>query len=304
MALKDIKTKIGATHRMHKVTRAMEAVSAVKMRKTQSAALAGRGYARAAVSILSRLAGTSDIKKHPLAHSKDSVDKIALVLITSDKGLAGALNANVLKRAQEAVAEFGREQVVVYAYGKKGEEFLSRRGYTIARSFENKRDDVSISEMEELVSELTAGFLSGSYDKVVTVYSNFKSTFEQEAVMRRLLPLSLPALEEIVEGIAPEKGRFSEVAHSTEAPAAYTVEPKDEDVLSVLVPRLTAVALYHMLLEGKASEHSARMVAMKNASDKSKEVARDLTRRFNKLRQAAITREVSEIVGGREALAT
>ena len=122
--------------------------------------------------------------------------------------------------------------------------------------------------------------------------------------MRRLLPLSLPALQEIVEGIVPDKGRFSEPPSNTKAPAAYTVEPKDEDVLSVLVPRLAAVALYHMLLEGKASEHSARMVAMKNASDKSKEVARDLTRRFNKLRQAAITREVSEIVSGREALAT
>lgn len=304
MALKDIKTKIAATHRMHKVTRAMEAVSAVKMRKTQAAAFAGRGYARAAVSVLSRLAGTSDIKKHPLAHSKEDIKKIALVLITSDKGLAGALNANVLKKAQEAVSGYRPEQVVVYAYGKKGEEFFSRRGYTIARAIENKRDDISVREMEELVSELTAGFLTSSYDKVITVYSNFKSTFEQEAVMRRLLPLSLPALQEIVEGILPDKGRFSEAPVAPVAPVAYTIEPKDEDVLSVLVPRLAAVALYHMLLEGKASEHSARMVAMKNASDKSKEVARDLTRRFNKLRQAAITREVSEIVSGREALAT
>lgn len=157
--------------------------------------------------------------------------------------------------------------------------------------------------MEGLVAELTLGYLHGTYDKVVTVYSNFKSTFEQIPTMRRLLPLSLPALAEIVEGIIPVKGKWAENA-PIEAPAAYEVEPNDTEVLDILIPRLVAIALYHMLLEAKASEHSARMVAMKNASDKSKDVVRDLTRVFNKVRQAAITREVSEIVSGREALST
>lgn len=301
MALKDIKTKIQSTLRTHKVTRAMEAVSAVKMRKTQSTALTGRPYARAALSILTRLSGTEDVKRHPLAEHREG-KRLALVLITSDKGLAGGLNSNVLKRATEALESREVSDVTIYAYGRKGEEFFKRRGYTIAQAFENKGDDVSLATMEELSGEISEGFLRGDYDKVITVYSNFKSTFEQLATMRRLLPLSLPALRDIVEGIIPAKGKWSHEA-PLEAPASYTVEPSGGEILDVLIPRLIAVSLYHMLLEAKASEHSARMVAMKNASDKSKEVAHDLTRLFNKIRQAAITREVSEIVGGREALA-
>lgn len=302
MALKDIKSKIRATERMNKVTRAMEAVSAVKMRKTQAAALSGRPYARAAVSILSRLSATKHITGHPLAEHRDG-KKVALVIITSDKGLAGALNSGVLKRAVESLEGRDKEDVVVFAYGKKGEEFFARRGYEVRRAIENKADDVPLSVMEELSAEITKGFLAEDFDKVVAVYSAFKSTFEQVPTARRILPLSLGALSEIVEDITPAKGKWSEPP-SPATPASYEVEPSEEEVLSILIPRLVAVALYHMLLEGKAAEHSARMVAMKNASDKSKEVVRDLNRIYNKVRQAAITREVSEIVGGREALAT
>lgn len=300
MALKDIKTKIKATERMHKVTRAMEAVSAVKMRKTQAAALEGRAYARAALSLLTRLAGTRHVKEHPLGQESEG-NKLALVVITSDKGLAGALNSGVLKRAVEAIEGRSIEDVTVYAYGKKGQEFFSRRGYTVARAIENKQDEIPLAVMEDLVTEITEGFLARKHDKVVAVYSNFKSTFEQIPTMRRLLPLSLPALADIVGGIVPAKGKWSS-EEPIAAPASYEVEPSDGEVLGILIPKLVAVALYHMLLESKASEHSARMVAMKNASDKSKDVVRDLTRQFNKVRQAAITREVSEIVSGREAL--
>ncbi|HYD93484.1 MAG TPA: ATP synthase F1 subunit gamma [Candidatus Paceibacterota bacterium] len=298
MALKDIKAKIGATKRMHTVTRAMEAVSAVKMRKTQASALAGRPYARAALSILTRLSGSQEARRHVLTNTRD-VRKTALVVITSDKGLAGALNSGVLKAAAAAVV--GKD-VIVYAFGKKGYEFFSRRGFTIGSYVENKKDDVDPVEMDTFVQELSRGFVAGDFDEVVAVYSNFKSTFEQSPTTRTLLPLSAETVAELVRDIQPTKGKWSsEVA--TEAPAAYETESTD-DILDVLLPKLVAVSLYHMLLESKASEHSARMVAMKSASDKSKEVARDLTRVYNKIRQAAITREVSEIVGGREALAT
>lgn len=302
MALKDIKTKIGATKRMNTVTRAMEAVSAVKMRKTQNAAFLSRPYARAALSVLSRLSGSGDALRHPLTSSRE-VKKLALVILSSDKGLAGALNSGVLKRAQEAVGGYAKENVTVYAYGKKGEEYFARRGYTIAKAVENKRDDVPLSVMEELTRELSVAFLAGTYDEVFVVYSNFKSTFEQIPTGRTLLPLSLERVAELVADVRPVKGKWSQDVEMR-APASYQVESTDGDILGALIPRLVAVSLYHMLLESKASEHSARMVAMKSASDKSKEVARDLTRRYNKIRQAAITREVSEIVGGREALST
>src|SRR5262245_30642676 len=140
MALKDIKAKIAATKRMNTVTRAMEAVSAVKMRKTQAAALSGRPYARAALSILARLSGTGEVARHVLGQVRE-VKKTALVIMTSDKGLAGALNSGVLKAAAAIVEGKDKDTFVVYAYGKKGYEFFSRRGYTIATYYENKRDD-------------------------------------------------------------------------------------------------------------------------------------------------------------------
>ncbi len=302
MALKDIKAKIQATKRMNTVTRAMEAVSAVKMRKTQTQAFAGRAYARAALSILSRLSGTRELSSHAIATAGKGT-RLALVVITSDKGLAGGLNASVLKQAFAKAKEYGTGLVDVYAYGKKGEDFFRARGYSIVESFENKLDDVPVTITDNLTNVLSAKFTAGEYAEVFAAYTNFKSTFEQLATVRKILPLSIETVSELVRDIQPVRGMGSDYVE-TPAPASYTVEASSGDVLDVLLPRLIAISLYHMMLESKASEHSARMVAMKNASDKSKEVARDFTRIYNKIRQAAITREVSEIVSGREALAS
>ncbi len=302
MALKDIKAKILATKRMNTVTRAMEAVSAVKMRKTQQSAFAGRAYARAALSILARLSGSAEVKSHPLTVARE-VKKTAVVLITSDKGLAGALSSSVIKLALKGIEGRSKDSIRIFAYGRKGEEFFSRREYNVVKSYENKSDDVPLSVMQELSTELSTGFLAGEYDEVLAVYSNFRSTFEQIPTMRKLIPLSVEGIDELVRDIQPAKGKWSN-EEPLLSPNSYDVEPSADEVLSLLIPRLVAVSLYYMLLEAKASEHSARMVAMKNASDKSKEVAKTLTRRYNKVRQAAITREVSEIVSGREALAT
>jgi len=302
MALKDIKAKIGATNRTHKVTRAMEAVSAVKMRKTQATAIAGRPYARAALSILARLAGSADLAHHPLTRTRE-VRHVALVILTSDKGLAGALNSGVIKAAEEALVAYPVAAVTIYAYGRKGEEYFSRRDYRIAQAFENKKDIIELSLMEELSARISREFTDEAYDEVLVAYSNFKSTFEQVPAVRRLLPLAVADVARVVGEIMPEKGKWSE-PREIMSPAAYDVEPDGTVIVDILAPKLVAVSLYHFLLESKASEHSARMVAMKNASDKSKEVAHDLTRLFNKIRQAAITREVSEIISGREALAT
>ena len=301
MALKDIKAKIQSTKRMNKVTRAMEAVSAVKMRKTQNAAFAGRAYARAALAILTRLSGTEDVKRHPLAEVRTG-SKLGLLVMTSDKGLAGGLNSGVLKKAVEAIGSRDKSEVVIYAYGRKGQEFFNNRGFDVREAFINKGDNVDLEAMEDIAKSVSDAFLAGDFDSVVAIYSDFRSTFEQMATMHTLLPLSLDSIGQIVAGIRPSKGKWSDEI-SVEAPASYEVEPSGDEVLGILVPRLVAVSLYHMLLESKASEHSARMVAMKNASDKSKEVAHDLTRKFNKVRQAAITREVSEIVSGSTALA-
>lgn len=303
MALKDIKTKIKSVKRTGKVTKAMEAVSAVKMRKSQVRAISGRPYAVSALSILDRLAPSLSAINHPLTQKREEVRRAALIVVTSDKGLCGVLNAAALKEANRKLTELGlpKESVEIFALGRKAAEHFERRGFTLAERFENISDDVSVEDVERIARAATQGFSDGTYDRVDIIYTNFKSTFEQEAVCRRVLPLSAGAFQDVVKSITPEKGKFAN--GEAVAPSFYTAEPSEDEVLAKLLPRLTAIIFYHALLESKASEHSARMVAMKNASDKSKEVSKLLTREFNKVRQAAITREVSEIVGGIEAMA-
>ncbi len=303
MSLRDIKTKIRSVDRTRKVTKAMETVSAVKMRKAQQRALSGRPYARAALSIIERLAPSLAAVSHPLTRERE-MKRVALIVVTSDKGLCGVLNAAVLKESERVIKSLALpiDAIDVYAFGRKAAEYFSRRGYALKSKFENVSDDVSLGDLESVTEEAVAAFEGGNVDRVLVVYTNFKSTFEQEAVSHPLLPLSIEEFQKIVAGIVPTKGVFSETK-SVAAPAFYTVEPNQEEVLATLLPRLSAVYLYHMLLEGKASEHSARMVAMKNASDKSRDLSKALNRTFNKTRQAVITREVSEIVGGIEAMA-
>mgnify|MGYP001572833677 CR=1 FL=1 len=302
--MRDIKTKIRSVDRTRKVTKAMETVSAVKMRKSQQRALSGRPYARAAVSILERLSASLGAMQHPLTLER-SVKRMALVVVTSDKGLCGVLNSAVLKRAESLIKEIDLDtkDIDIYAFGRKALEYFSRRGYAIKSRFENVSDDISLSDLANVTMAVTNSFERGEVDRAHVVYTNFKSTFEQEAMSHLLLPLNLEEIRTIVAGITPAKGKLSEVGPHSGAPAFYTVEPDPEEVLGSLLPRLASVFLYHMLLEGKASEHSARMIAMKNASDKSRDMSKALTRQFNKTRQAVITREVSEIVGGIEAMA-
>lgn len=304
MALKDIKNKIKSITRTRKVTKAMEAVSAVKMRKSQVRAVTGRPYAAAAFSILERMSVSLSSIKNPLTEARP-VKKAAVVVVTSDKGLCGILNSAVTRAAYARVQELGlpKEAVSIYAFGRKGAEFFDRRGYRVVEKFENISDDVVIDDLAKVSNDIAAAFTDGTYDRVDVVYTNFKSTFEQTAISHTVLPLSVETVGEMVEGIIPEKGKFSN-AKREPGPAYYTVEPSVEEVLTVIIPRLVGVLFYHALLESKASEHSSRMVAMKNASDKSLERSRLLTRTFNRVRQAMITREVSEIVGGIEAMAS
>jgi F-type H+-transporting ATPase subunit gamma len=304
MPLRDVKAKIRSVDRTRKVTKAMEAVSAVKMRKSNARALSGRTYARAALSILERLSPSLATVRHPLTIARP-VERVALIVVTSDKGLCGALNASVLKEADRVIKGLGLppQKIDIYAFGKKASEYFARRGHTLKARFENVSDEVSLTDLDEVTKDVVTQFESKEVDQVLVVYTNFKSTFEQNALSHTMLPLSLDNFRAIVTGIVPQKGAQSHVVTAA-APAFYTVEPSSEEVLTILLPRLSGVFLYHMLLEGKASEHSARMIAMKNASDKSRDVSKALTRVYNKTRQAAITREVSEIVGGIEAMAT
>lgn len=307
MSLKDVKVKIRAISKIHQVTKAMEAVSAVKMRRSQSAAIEMRPFALYAAGLLRRLVSRGTAKDHPLVKKHENENNVLLIVITSDRGLAGALNTYVLKSAVRHIKEKGwsQDMVQILAIGKKGAEFFEKRGYTIVDRLERWGEGVSIGDPSSLAERLIDEYTDHTYDKVMLVYSNFISTFNQEPVVRRLLPISFAAVDEVVEGIVPEKGKYSELredANGNDVISEYIFEPDGQTVLNQLLPYLVGALLYHAVLEANASEHSARMVAMKSSSDRARDLTRELTLQFNKERQTSITAEVSEITSGIEAM--
>lgn len=303
-SLKNIKIKIRAVDKTRQVTKAMETVSASKMRKSQHKALAGRAYARAAGEILARVSASGELANHPLArrYGEGSVRRALYIIITSDKGLAGALNSAVLKEAYADVSRLGLSpgEVSLIAVGRKANEFFRRRGFNV-ESFHPNTDNISSAMVEKIVGAAAERFSNRAVDMVKIAYQNFISTFEQRPTVRTIFPLSLQELQKVVGDIVPARGALAYVQEIV-SPPTYTIEPGEQEVLDAIVPKLAGVFVYHALLESQASEHSARMVAMKSASDKAEEMTKELTLDFNKARQAMITREVSEIIGGMETL--
>ena len=301
MALKQIKNKIVSTKKTGKVTKAMEAVSAVKMRKSQERAFLSRPYVHAAMRILSRVAQSEAVSSHPLTIKRTDVDRVLLLVITSDKGLAGSVNSAVLKKLDQ----FKKTNVPfdVIAVGRKAIEFAGREKISIIGRYTNVSDGVTLQDVNE-ITELIIKAFRGEYvyQKVEVVYQNFISTFEQEPTVRQILPLDPAEVHYIMRGIKPRTGKFSEDTVGPDTFIDHKVEPNAQIVFDALIPQLVQIIIFHAFLESKACEHSARMVAMKNATDKSKEVAKALTLVFNKARQAAITAEVAEITGGMEAM--
>lgn len=299
MALKQIKNKIVATKKTGQVTKAMESVSAVKMRKSQERAFLSRPYVHTALSILKQLLNANPKISHELITKTDHED-VLVVIVTSDKGLAGSINSAVLKQAE--IIFRNNNLVDVIAIGRKALEFAQREKKNIIASYTNISDNVKIDDVFEMSEMALSTFKQGEYKSVQVVYQNFVSTFEQNPTVRQVLPVLTEELEGVMQDIKPKTGKFSENNFPIDTQVIHKIEPSPEETLDVLLPELVQVMFYHALLESKASEHSARMVAMKNATDKSKELVKALTIKFNKQRQAAITAEVSEITAGVEAM--
>ncbi len=306
MSLKEVKNKIRSIKKIHQVTKAMEAVSAAKMRRSQFAAIEARPFALAAIGVLRRLVHRGVAQTHPLVQDRNVIGRVLVVVVTSDRGLAGALNGGVLRVVYSHLRKKGltNETVDILAIGKKGYEHFSRKGFTVIDHVERWGEGVTTEDPDTLARRLIAEYRAHTYDRVYVAYSNFISTFNQEPVVRRMLPISFGALEEVIEGIVPSRGKYSEYTHIAlrEGDCEYVFEPSPSVVLDELLPYLLGVVLHHAVLEANASEHSARMVAMKSASDRARDIAKELTLAFNKERQSAITAEVSEITSGIEAM--
>ncbi len=302
-SLKNIKLKIQSYKKTGTVTRAMEAVSAVKMRKAQERALGSRAYAAAALSVLERLAGTADLARHPLLRERSG--KTCVIVITSDKGLAGSLNSGVIRKTESELSRLNltKDQVIMLAIGRRGGDYFAARGYEVRAKHENVSDEISEQEIHETTNTVLTWHTEGEIGSCIVIYQNFISTFEQQPTMRHIIPITTATMADMIAGIRPARGKYAPQEEKKIAPpASYTIEPDADTVLAALLPKLLNIAIFHALLENKASEHSARMVAMKSATDKAKDMTKSFTRIFNRVRQAAITREVSEITSGMEAM--
>jgi len=303
---KSIKNRIKSTKSIKQITKAMEAVSAVKMRKSEQVALRARPYALAALEVLRGLTAKMDndfSSLSPLLDQTRSDQPNCLLVITSDKGLAGSFNTNVLRKALKIVNDDPTLEVI--AVGKKGRDFLSRRGAKIIRGHTGAGDFVELHETESISKFVKDGFEQGKWSKVTLLYTNFLSALKQEVVARKVLPFDFKSLTSIIEGITPTRGKYAnmpQVLGVDQKESAYSYEPNASIILDKLLPTLLEIEIHHAVLEGNASEHSSRMVAMRNASENAGELIDSLTLEYNKARQAQITKELTEITGGAAAL--
>jgi F-type H+-transporting ATPase subunit gamma len=295
--LRDIRRRIKSVKNTAQITRAMQLVAAAKMKKAQDQALAGRDYADLLNQVLVNLKENVGEEAHPLLQQKEGGKELVLV-ISTDKGLCGALNTNLGKKVRADVPKDAAFATV----GRKLRNQLTKAGRDMVADFEVK-DPVPFGDARPIAKFLTKAFLEGGYSKVSVAFSNYITVMRQEPVLVQLLPISTAALGEKqdYEGMGNEV-KVNETNHSNALSKDYIFEPSSKDVLDTLLPLYINFQVYQMLVESRASEHSARMVAMKGATDNAKKFIKELTLEYNKLRQAAITAELLEITTAMRAM--
>jgi F-type H+-transporting ATPase subunit gamma len=280
-SLRDIRRRIKSVKNTRQITKAMELVAASKMKKAQQAALAGRPYAQLMADMLAALAGRVDESLHPFLVKRE-VKTRGILLVTSDKGLCGPLNANLFKLVLDI-----KSPAKFVAIGRKGAQFLARAKRDMVAEF-SVNDRVPFADVKTAVEFLVQQYLEGTVDTVEVIYPRFKNTLVQEPTVRPLLPLS--GVADFVSHLRAEAGDSKPADHRD-----MLFEPNAQTVLEALLPFYVNRYVYQIILSAKASEHSARMVAMKTAKDNATKLIGDLTLEYNKARQAGITQEILEI---------
>jgi F-type H+-transporting ATPase subunit gamma len=281
---REIRRRIRSVRNTSQITKAMEMVSAAKLRRAQAAALASRPYSEQLRELIATLGGAvAGEEVHPLLQRRP-VQNAALILVTPDRGLTGAMVGNVLRAGAIYVQERGGNPAIV-AVGRKGRDWMVRRGRNLIAEFTGL-DRPSVADVLPIARLITDRFVDGTVDEVSIIFARFQSTTNQRPVRVQLLPVEQTAVSE--EG----KTRYTN----------FLFEPSPAEVLAAILPRYIEVQLYQALLESLASEHAARMVAMHNATENARDIVRSLTLSYNKARQAGITKEILEISSGAEAL--
>jgi len=291
---RDIQRRRRSVKNVAKVTGALQTVAASRVRRAQSQALATRAYANAAMDILNDIAAhTSGEATHRLLDPRAEIKAIGVVLITSDRGLAGPYNSNVVRTAYD----FEKKQTAPVRFitvGRKGRDLMLRRGSNIVAEFSDLPPVPSIMDITAITRLAVDEFDKHSVDEVYLIYTRFINMLRQDPIVQRLLPLQPIKVT--------ERKSAMQTGSSVAAGAVFTYEPDPEAILNEILPRFTELQLFQALLESLASEHSARMVAMRNATENANGLVDELTLAYNKARQLAITSEILDIVGGAEAL--
>lgn len=285
---KEIKRRIKSVKNTKKITKAMELVSASKMKRAINSALGSRAYANYSWEVLESLAEFVSETQNPLLAKRES-GKTLIVFITSNRGLCGGYNSQVTRKVIATLRETKETTTEFISVGKKGEGSLKRMGQTVIASFNELPDSPKLADIYPIANFVIDLYKKGDYKEIRVAYTDFVSALSQVPHVRTILPVSKKAIE---SEIAEAK------ASAPHAPTNYTFEPDYETLMSLILEKVARMRVYQMILESSASEHSARMIAMKNASDAAGEMIDDLTLAFNKARQANITQEISEISAG------
>ncbi len=291
--LRETRVRIRSVKNIAQVTRALQAVSASKVRKAMQAMLNTRPYASKAWQVLVHIAGQPGRENlHPLLTRREKIDNILIVLVTGDRGLAGAYNTNVVRYALQQI-KTASAPVHLITVGRKGRDLMLRRRQRIVGEFSNLPPAPTFMDVSAIGLLAVEEFLTGRADEVYLVYTDFVNMARQDPSIKKLLPLEFGG----------EEGRVAAFDRPTHGPAAaYIYEPDQAEILDQIVPRFTSLQVYQAILESLASEHAARMVAMKNATDSATALVGALTLDYNKARQQSITNEMLDIAGGAEAL--
>lgn len=302
---KEIKRRIKSVKSTKKITKAMELVAASKMKRSVSKTLASRLYANYSWDLLTSLSDKLEQEEltHPFFLKNKDKNKILIVLITSNRGLCGGYNSQIIKKVISKIKELGpkgsdKKDIEIVTVGKKGNSAMNRTGQNIIATFNDFSDNIDLQEIAPLSNFLINEFKTLNYEEVYIGYTDFVSALSQKAKIRKLLPISKEELKEVIEGLDTKNNNFSELDKKSSTSTTYLFEGDMNKILESLAEKLVRMQVYQMLLESNASEQSSRMVAMKNANEAAGEMIDDLTLVFNKARQAGITREISEISAG------